>query len=128
MRAFDRLDLAMLLRNAERDLGSRRRRNRQLQMALIELPANRDHERHEEFVQPLAANIDRVAGDAVERGRAAKFAGPVCRIPGDARYPSCMPIGTASQTPSRSTWISILAVNWARSSSQDPVSEIELML
>ena len=125
--AFDRLDLAVLLRDAERDLAPRGGRDRQLQMPLIELAADRHDERHEEFVQPFAAEIHRASGQPIEEGTARNSPAPVCRMLG-TREPSCMPIGTASHTPSRSTWISNLAVNWARSSSQDPVMEIELML
>ena len=82
---FDRLDLAVLLRHAERDLTSGGGGNRQLQVPLIELAANRHHEGHEEFVHPLAAEINRVTGDAIDVGLRAKFARARLPHAGDER-------------------------------------------
>ena len=127
VRSFDRLDLAMLLRNAERDLASGRGGNRQLEVTLIELPADRHHERNDEFMQPLAAHVDRVAGYAVKRGRA-EFAGP-----GLAHSGSQKSVLHADRYRQPKTVPFHLDVDFGGqagpgSSSQDPASETELML
>ena len=60
----ERFDLAVFLRHSQRDLAAGCRRDRQLQMTLIELTADRHNERNRHDVQPLAAQIESCAPSA----------------------------------------------------------------